>query len=147
MRRESNSANEASIKFVGTMNHVIRLIAIDLDGTLFGDSATLPPVRPLMLITSGSSSQYEEAVERTPQIISSAKEALYWLELPNSDHLSFTIIQLLSPLLAPPGFDPRAGEITMDKYLRLFFDIHLRGADAKLLQPSPTVTDVRWLND
>jgi hypothetical protein len=80
-------------------------------------------------------------------VISSAKEDLYWLELPNSDHLSFTIIQLLSPILPPPGFDPYAGERIVDKYVRLFFDIQLRGADPKLLQPSPTVTDVRWLND
>jgi Cof subfamily protein (haloacid dehalogenase superfamily) len=43
MRRESNSVNEASIKFVGTMNHVIRLIAIDLDGTLLTSGQSVSP--------------------------------------------------------------------------------------------------------
>ena len=68
----------------------------------------------------------------------------YWLELPNSSHLSFTFSELLSPLLAPRGFDPRAGLRTVDKYLRAFFDTHLRGLPAAPLGPDAGDTDVEW---
>lgn len=42
-------------------------------------------------------------------MIGNATGAAYWLELPNSTHLSVTFSQLPSPLLVPQGFDPRAG--------------------------------------
>jgi len=67
------------------------------------------------------------------------------VELPGSTHYSFTITQLLSPLLVPKGFDPRAGLRIVDKYLRTFFDIHLRGMEKLPLEPASGQTDVRWL--
>jgi predicted dienelactone hydrolase len=71
-------------------------------------------------------------------------DAVYWLELPNSTHYSFTFSQLLSPLLVPQGFEPRAGLRVVDKYLRAFFDTHLRSVPTRLLGPASRDTDVRW---
>ncbi len=120
--------------------------AVNLDGGLYGSSVSVPAVRPLMLMSSADSSQYTDTVSTWSHMILSATDGAYWLELPNSSHLSFTISQLISPLLTPPGFDPRAGLHTIDKYLRLFFDIQLRGADPTQLQPSSADTHVRWLS-
>jgi hypothetical protein len=77
-------------------------------------------------------------------MITHASDAAYWLELPNSSHLSFTFSQLLSPLLVPEGFEPRAGLRVVDKYLRAFFDLHLQGVDTRALGPKSGETDVRW---
>ncbi len=68
----------------------------------------------------------------------------YWLELPNSSHLSVTFSELLSPLLAPPGFDPRAALLVVDTYPRAFFDTHPRGMEQPLLGPTATETDITW---
>jgi hypothetical protein len=72
-------------------------------------------------------------------LIRRATGPAYWLELPNSSHLSFTFTQLLSPLLPPAGFDPRAGLLVVDTYLRAFFDTHLRGTDAPPLGRRPAI--------
>jgi hypothetical protein len=115
-----------------------------MDGGLYGGSLTLPAVRPLLLMSSADSSRYTDTVEEWEHLITNASDAAYWLELPNSSHLSFTFSQLLSPLLAPQGFDPRAGLRVVDKYLRAFFDLHLRGVDTAPLGPASGATDVRW---
>jgi predicted dienelactone hydrolase len=119
--------------------------AVDMDGGLYGESETLPAVRPLLLMSSAESVQYPEAVESWSSLIARATDAAYWLELPNSSHLSFTFSQLLSPLLAPPGFDPREGLLTVDTYLRAFFDRYLREMETLPLGPASGATDVRWL--
>lgn len=118
--------------------------AVNMDGGLYGGSVTLPAVRPLLLMSSADSSQYTDTVEEWGHLITNASDAAYWLELPNSSHLSFTFSQLLSPLLAPQDFDPRAGLRVVDKYLRAFFDLHMRGADTAPLGPASGSTDVRW---
>jgi dienelactone hydrolase len=118
--------------------------AVNMDGGLYGGSVTLPAVRPLLLMNSADSNRYTDTVEEWQHMISNASDAAYWLELPNSSHLSFTFSQLLSPLLAPQGFDPRAGLRVVDKYLRAFFDLHLRGVDTAPLGPASGATDVRW---
>jgi predicted dienelactone hydrolase len=120
--------------------------AVDLDGGLYGDSFTQPATRPLMLMTSTESNQYTDTVQAWSHLVTSATDGAYWLELPDSSHLSFTISQLISPILAPSGFDPYAGLRTIDKYLRLFFDIQLRGADPQSLRPNSNTTDVVWLS-
>ncbi len=118
---------------------------VNLDGGLYGDSVTLPAVRPLLLMSSAESAQYTEAVEKWTHLIATATEPAYWSELPNSSHLSFTFTQLLSPLLVPTGFDPQVGLRIVDKYVHTFFDKYLRGVDTAPLGPASGATDVRWL--
>lgn len=119
--------------------------SVDMDGGLYGGTETLPAVRPLLLMTSADSSLNTEAVGSWDALVKNATAGAYWLELPNSNHFSFTFSQLLSPLLAPPGFDPREGLAIADTYLRTFFDTHLRELDTLPLGPSPGNTDVRWI--
>jgi predicted dienelactone hydrolase len=119
--------------------------AVNLDGGLYGDIVNSSAVRPILLMTSEDSNRHNEAVEEWSQTVSAATDAVYWLELPNSTHFSFTISQLLSPLLIPKDYDPRAGLRIVDKYLRLFFDVHLREADPTLLEISAENSDVQWL--
>jgi predicted dienelactone hydrolase len=119
--------------------------AVNMDGGLYGGIVTLPAVRPLLLMSSADSIRYPDTVAKWAHMITHATDAAYWLELPNSTHLSFTFGQLLSPLLVPEGFEPRAGLSVVDKYLRAFFDLHLRGAgDTRVLRPASGETDVRW---
>ena len=117
--------------------------AVNMDGALYGDLWTQPAARPLLLMTSADSSQYTDTVDAWKHMISDAHDAAYWLELPSSNHLSFTLTPLLSPILAPDGFDPRAGLRTVDTYLRAFFDTYLRGSGMF----SSSGTDVSWLAD
>lgn len=120
------------------------LAAVNLDGGLYGDIVTRPAVRPLLLMSSADSSQYTETVAEWSQMVSSATGPAYWLELPRSTHYSFTFLQLLSPLIAPPGFDVRGGLSTIDMYLRAFFDTYLQGVASPLLETTPGESDVRW---
>ncbi|MEO5859057.1 MAG: hypothetical protein ABIR33_08930, partial [Pyrinomonadaceae bacterium] len=104
-----------------------------------------PAVRPLLLMTSADSSRNAEAVEKWTKMIANADAPAYWFELPNSTHFSFTITQLLSPLLVPKNFNPRAGLHTIDTYLLTFFDRHVRGAEAEHSKQASGGTDVHWL--
>lgn len=118
--------------------------AVNMDGGLYGKTATLPAVRPLLLMSSADSSRYPDTMAEWSHMISDATDSAYWLELPNSTHLSFTFSQLLSPLLVPQDYDPHAGLHTIDKYLRAFFDAHLRGISTQALGATSGETDVRW---
>lgn len=118
--------------------------AVNMDGGLCGGIVAQPAVRPLLLMSSADSSRYPDTVGEWTHMITHASNAAYWLELPNSTHLSFTFSQLLSPLLVPQGFEPRAGLRVVDKYLRAFFDLHLRGVDTRAFGPDSGETDVRW---
>lgn len=118
--------------------------AVDMDGGLYGGMVTAPAVRPLLLMSSTDSNRYPATMARWTSLIAHANAAAYWLELPNSTHLSFTFSQLLSPLLVPKGFEPRAGLRIVDTYLRAFFDLHLRGVDTRMLGSASGATDVRW---
>jgi hypothetical protein len=44
------------------------------------------------------------------------------------------------------GFDPQAGLRAVDKHLRAFFDLHLRGVDTHMFGAASRETDVRWLS-
>lgn len=118
--------------------------AVDMDGGLYGGSATMPAVRPLLLMSSADSNRYPSAIAKWTRLIANASADAYWLELPNSSHLSFTFSQLLSPLLAPQGFDPRGGLRTVDTYLLRFFDRYLRDMPTQPLGPASQDADVRW---
>lgn len=118
--------------------------AVNMDGGLYGKIVKEPAVRPLLLMTSAHSHQLDYAVEKWKSLLAHAQAPAYWLELPNSSHLSFTITQLLSPLLVPKGYDPRAGLRITDKYLRTFFDIYLRGVKTTPLVPTSGEREVYW---
>lgn len=120
--------------------------AVNLDGGLYGGIVTEAAASPLLLMSSASSSQLPSAMAEWTHMIANADADAYWLELPGSTHLSFTITPLLSPLLAPEDFDPRAGMRVVDKYLRAFFDTHLRGVETIPLEPTAGEVDVRWLS-
>lgn len=117
--------------------------AVNLDGGLYGKIVNEPAVRPLLLMSSADTNQ--RAIDKWRLMIGNANADAYWLELPHSTHYSFTITQLLSPLLVPRGFDPRAGLHTIDKYLRAFFDLQLRGMRTAVLDSATQDSDVKWL--
>lgn len=117
----------------------------NLDGGLYGESVTKPAIRPLLLMTSAESSQLPVPMAEWTQLIKQTRTPAYWVELPQSNHLSFTFIQLLSPLLIPQGFEPRAGLRVVDEYLRAFFDHHLRDIESPLLTADADATKVHWL--
>lgn len=118
--------------------------AVNLDGGLYGKIVTEPAVRPMLLMISAQSHHLNYAVEKWKMLMANAQAPAYWMELPNSSHLSFTITQLLSPLLVPKGFDPRVGLRITDKYLRTFFDIHLRGIKTTPLVSTSGEQEVYW---
>jgi predicted dienelactone hydrolase len=120
-------------------------VAVNLDGGLWGDMVTQPSTRPLLLMTAAGSRENETAMNEWRRMVDAATAAAYWLELPASNHLSFTDMPLLSPLLVPDGFDPRHGMGTINNYVRAFFDVHLRDGDAQQFAPSPDRTDVHWI--
>ena len=120
--------------------------AVNMDGGLYGAVVTEPAIRPILLMSSAESNQFSEAVGEWMQMVANANAAAYWLEVPGSTHFSFTITQLLSPVLAPRGFDPRAGLQVVDTYLRTFFDIHLREVEPSL-ESAAAETDVRWVTE
>lgn len=121
--------------------------AVNLDGGLYGEIAMIPAVRPLMLMTSAESYENQAAVSAWRRMMSTATGPAYWLELPDSTHFSFTITQLLSPILVPPNFEPRNGLRVTDKYLRTFFDLYVRENASERLVPDADVRDVRWMID
>lgn len=119
--------------------------AADLDGGLYGVVETQPAVKPLLLMISAASRQNEEAVKRWTNLIEHAKADRYWYGLTGSTHYSFTMLELISPLLVPRGFDPRAGLGTIDQTVRAFFDRYLRGRETVTLEPSSGRADIHWV--
>ncbi|MCA9880486.1 MAG: hypothetical protein KC442_21975 [Thermomicrobiales bacterium] len=101
--------------------------AADLDGGLYGGVRDQPTAYPLLLMSSASSGANDVAQAAWQAAVERAEAPASWLELPESSHLSFTDSELLSPLLPPRGFSPRAGLAMVNHDLRVFFDTYLRG--------------------
>ncbi|KPL91459.1 alpha/beta hydrolase family protein [Herpetosiphon geysericola] len=120
-------------------------VVINLDGGLYGKSVERAATKPLLLITSQESSNLVTAVTNWNHLISNAQNQAVWLELPNSSHLSFTFAQLLSPLLAPDGFEPRQGLALVDSYVRMFLDGHLRSAGHEQFTNLAQRNEMHWL--
>lgn len=120
------------------------LAAVNMDGALYGDMLSLPAVRPLLLISADESNDYTEAIQAWERAVAMTTADAYWLELPGSNHLSFTLSHLITPVLAPPGFDTRAGLSVIERYLRAFFDVYLRGDDVQRLAQTGD-DSVRWI--
>lgn len=117
--------------------------AVNLDGGVSGDDTTAA-TRPLLLMTSTASNEIPEAQRDWSRLVDGATAPAYWVELADSNHYSFTILPLLSPVLAPWGAEPRKGLQTVDRYLRAFFDQQLKGIATPLLTPTAGDADVRW---
>jgi predicted dienelactone hydrolase len=117
---------------------------INLDGGLYGDSLTQPAVRPLLLLTSADSRRLPDALAAWSHMIEIAQVPATWIELEGSTHLSLTISALISPLLGPADYDPRAGLRVVDTSVRAFFDRHLRGMAVDLPAPGTTDPALRW---
>lgn len=118
--------------------------AANLDGGVSHGPA-VAATRPLLLMTSTASREIAEANQHWSRLLEAAEGPAYWLELPGSNHLSFTILPLISPLLGPFGADAGASLRTVDKYVRAFFDLHLTGQPTPLLDPNAGETDIHWL--
>lgn len=101
--------------------------AADLDGGLYGGIKTQPTARPTLLMSSASSGSDDAARALWQAAMERAAAPALWLELPASSHLSFTDSELLSPLLPPRGYAPRAGLAMVTHDLRVFFDTYVRG--------------------
>lgn len=116
--------------------------AVNMDG---GDvDPTKRTVRPMLIMSSSDTNRIPRALRLWAQQLKGAVGPAYWLELPKSDHFSFTVAPLISPLLTPPDFDARAGLGVISKYLRAFFDQYVRGEETQSLGPGSGETDVRW---
>jgi predicted dienelactone hydrolase len=115
-----------------------------LDGGVAESQLTRPAMRPLLLMSSSESHELPDAMAKWGRLIGTAVAPAYWLELPNSNHYSFTIVPMLSPVLAPPGANVRNSLGVVDTYLRAFFDLYLLGKATPLLEPTAGATDVRW---
>lgn len=120
--------------------------AANLDGGINSSTSDHPATKPFLLMTAASSVKIKEANLLWGRRVSDALAQAYWIELPNSNHYSFTIVSLLSPLLTPAGSNARANLQTVDKYLQLFFDLHLREIPTSLLDRSSGESDVLWLS-
>ena len=117
--------------------------AANLDG---GVSGTDPQAasRPMLLMTAASSYEVPDAAQNWSRLVHGATAPAYWLEIPDSNHYSFTILPLISPALAPLGADVRASLSRVDTYLRAFFDQYLRGQATPLFDPATGENGVRW---
>lgn len=118
--------------------------AVNMDGGLYGNMVTEPTMRPMLLMSSAESGQYTNTVEKWTRTVANANADTYWLEIDGSTHTSFTIMQLLSPLLVPRDFDSRAGLRIVDTYLRAFFDYYLRDVKSTPSESMPEEPNVRW---
>lgn len=117
--------------------------AVNIDGG-FGRQEIRPAARPVLLMSAASSNQIADAIAGWARLTRDSSAPAYWLELPGSNHYSFTIVPLMSPLLAPQGADARAHLAVADKYLRAFFGRYLQGQETDVLEPGSSETDVRW---
>lgn len=118
--------------------------ATNLDGGIDSSVEAFAAHRPFLLMTSTASNEFLEANRLWSRRVKDAAGPAYWVELPGSNHYSFTIVPLLSPLLAPFGSDARADLQTVNKYLRAFFDHYLKELSTPLLSPTSGESDLRW---
>lgn len=115
--------------------------AANLDG---GWARGLPPhgsPKPLLLISAQASAALPQAMQHWRQLMALSSDHPVWLELPNSNHLSFTLTPRLSPLLSPRGYRLEAGQRSVDGALRSFFRASFAG------HPETFLTGVKGRQD
>jgi predicted dienelactone hydrolase len=121
--------------------------AIDMDGRPFGGFTERGPARPFFYL-SADPERYggaQAAIPDMEQALTNSEQPVYWLVLDKSTHYSFTDVQLLSPLMQPEAYDPRAGLEIIYDYTLAFFDTYLRGADEMQRVVSQDDAGVIWV--
>jgi predicted dienelactone hydrolase len=129
---------------------------IDIDGRLFGSVVAEGIEQPFLFLLSDHGEEWASPECRIcAEIRSAAKRApadKLIVTLLGAHHFSFgdqalTMSRLLRTVLALSGrgrLDPRTGLASTSRYLREFFDVHLRGAPRKALYSAPLVAGVRF---
>lgn len=116
--------------------------AANLDG---GWATTMPPhgtTKPLLLISAQASSGLPVAMRHWALLMQRSAGHPLWLELPNSNHVSFTLIPRLSPLLSPRHYQADAGQREINRALRTFFASAFKGESARFSAEAAQWTDM-----
>ncbi|MQA96659.1 MAG: alpha/beta hydrolase [Streptosporangiales bacterium] len=121
---------------------------VNLDGTFFEPVPTRGVDRPFLMM-GGKPHEPGTEDETWEQTWSQLTGPRRWLQVPTADHMSFSDWMLLGEQLGvPPQPDTIGGVRGMQitrAYVAAFFDRHLRGRDAPLLDaPSPTYPEVTF---
>lgn len=130
---------------------------IDLDGALRGSVALEGVGRPFLFLLSDHGGASTPADREIFDLIRSAAhrdpEGSLIVTLVGANHFSFSdapllqsrILRSILVSLGGPGggLDPRTGLASTARYVREFFDVHLRGAPRKRLYSEPLVSGAR----
>jgi predicted dienelactone hydrolase len=113
--------------------------SLDLDGDLYG--ARCRDSKPFAFLLSSE--------RRPPQCLTGAQSDAYLLTVRDTKHRDFGDFPLYSPLMPLTGYfgtvDARRMTSIMNAYTRAFFDRHLRGQPAPLLDgPAPEYPEVEY---
>lgn len=117
--------------------------AANLDG---GWASSMPPhgsPKPTLLISAQASAALPVAMKHWQQLMERSSDPAVWLELPNSNHLSFTLTPRLSPLLSPREFRPDAAQQTVNRTLLAFFDMAFKHQPERFLNDLKGQSGVR----
>ncbi|MDH5567818.1 MAG: hypothetical protein OEY15_14255 [Myxococcales bacterium] len=130
---------------------------IDLDGALRGSVAREGVGRPFLFLLSDHGEATDPADREILDLIRSTAhrdpESSLIVTLVGANHFSFSdapliqsrILRSMLVALGGPGggLDPRTGLASTARYVREFFDVHLRGAPRNPLYSGPLVTGAR----
>lgn len=134
---------------------------INMDGTLFGLDTKQPLVKPFMFMQAESSMKTAEKITEAPadirghleleaQAIQEANgSGGLQVVIQGAEHFNFTDHQLYTPLFQYVGLTGRIqgerGAELVNRYVLAFFNKHLRGMDAPLLDgPNSRYPEVRF---
>lgn len=128
---------------------------LNMDGGLFGVVVEARPSRPFMLMTGQLAeatdaqleqlgmtrqqfTEYVGGIRQRWQRVLEQSARTYHLSFQGVDHMGFSDLPLLVPVLyrKPPG--ARHAHRLVNDYTRAFFDTHLKGATSPLLQQPAT---------
>jgi predicted dienelactone hydrolase len=111
---------------------------VNLDGVQYGAVLDRPIARPMLF----AASDQPGVTGVNDFAYLSARAPAYRLVVRGSHHLNYTDFSLLAPVVQVPGVlgtvDPARMEAIMNAYLVAFFDRHLKGAAAPLLDQRPS---------
>ena len=130
---------------------------VNLDGTLFGPVVAAGLDRPFMLV--GAQGHGRDNDPSWAQFWANLRGWRLNLRLTGAAHTSFTDFQALLPQIAgaiglsPDGvqqligtIDPQRSIINQRAYVTVFFDLHLRHRDGRLLRnPSPRFPEMQFV--
>lgn len=128
---------------------------LNMDGDLFGAAVEARPSRPFMLMTGqhadatdaqlqqlGMTRQeftaYTAGIKQRWQSVLEQSARTYHVSFQGVDHMGFSDLPLLAPLLYRKPPPARHAHRLVNDYTRAFFDTHLKGAASPLLQQPAT---------